>query len=75
MVPPHRRQSTSDTATAVTTSTWQLEQRKIAASQEIVVTTTTLTLQISERVASLFHLAPRFLSKLSSPIQRVLPQT
>ena len=44
IVPPHNRQSTSATAEAVATATWQLEQRKIAASQEIVVTTTTLTL-------------------------------
>jgi len=48
MVPPHNRQSTSDTAAAVATSAWQLEQRKIAASHEIVVTTTTLTLRISD---------------------------
>jgi hypothetical protein len=48
MVPPHVRQSTSDTAAAFPTSAWQLEHRRIDASQEIVVTTTTLTLRISD---------------------------
>ena len=46
MLPSHSRQATSDTAAAVATSAWQLEQRRIEASQEIVVTTTTLTLRI-----------------------------
>lgn len=47
MLPSHSRQATSDTAAAVATSAWQLAQRRIEASQEIVVTTTTLKLRIS----------------------------
>lgn len=47
IVPPHVRQSTSETATAIATSDRQLEQCRIEASQEMVVTTTTLKLRIS----------------------------
>jgi hypothetical protein len=46
MTPSQRRQSTPSTTEAVAISVRQLEQRRIAASQEIVVTTTTLTLWI-----------------------------
>jgi hypothetical protein len=51
MVPPHVRQLMSDTAEAFPTSVWQLEHRRIEASQEIVVTTKTLKLRRSELLA------------------------
>jgi hypothetical protein len=75
MVPPHVLQSTSDTATAVATSDWHLEQARIDASQEMVVTTTTLTLHVPDHGASFLKLPQRLLSKLSIPIQRVFPQS
>jgi hypothetical protein len=55
MVPPHVRQSTSERAEAFPISVWQLEQRRIDASQEIVVTTTTLTLRLSDLRRKKFH--------------------
>jgi hypothetical protein len=55
MTAPHVRQSPPAAAELIATSVvWQLEQRSITASQEIVVTTTTLTLWISDRVRK-FH--------------------
>ena len=58
IVSPHNRQSTLDTAEAeaVAISAWQLEQRRIAASHEIVVTTTTRTLRCADRRRNKFHL-------------------
>ena len=48
-MPPQIGHATLESADAFPTSPWQLEQRKIDASQEIVVTTMTLTLRASDR--------------------------